>query len=138
MAMHAALLRSGMPLVHVPAAVHGLLKSAARGAGLSLQVADPRTVRRWLLEADGRQSELSREEGAGLLLHCLSDLGSTATASDLRGLQLVPLLDGSLGWIDLTNPEMILGEPVILRGLASKPELNGRRGVVIEFDASNR
>ena len=69
-AMHGALLRSGMPLVHVPASVVSLLQSAARSAGVALQTADAPTVRRWLLGAEARQSGLSREEGLALLAHC--------------------------------------------------------------------
>jgi hypothetical protein len=134
-AMHGALLRSGMPLVHVPASVVSLLQSAARSAGVALQTADAPTVRKWLLGAEARQSGLSREEGLALLAHCLSDM--TERAADvgvLHGLRLLPLVSG--GWGRLVCVENFLMQQVRLHGLAARPDLNGRTGVVVSFDAS--
>ena len=104
--MHAALLRSGMPLVRVPPAVFELLQSAARAAGFELKVADAPTVREWLRASEERQEGLSREEGLSLLSHCLADVAAASAAGigggradELHGLRLVPMSDGKLGLI---------------------------------------
>ena len=120
--MHAALLRSGMPLVRVPRAVFELLDGAASACGISLRRADPRTVRSWLLASASRQSGLSRAEGLALLHHCLSDYGASggASAADVGGLQLVPMVDGSWGRIEHLVPTRFVHQRVILQGLSGR------------------
>ena len=134
-ALLAPLLRGGMPLVRVPKAISERLHIAARACGVTLRTADPPTVRSWLLAGEGRQDGLSRDEGVELLRHCVSDTGFPAFDwSDLRGLQLVPLVSGGFGWIDVVDPSRLFNEKVVLRGLAAKAELNGSRGTVVEYD----
>ena len=52
-AMHSVLLRSGMPLVTVPGAVHSQLHEAAAAAGIELRWASGAVVRAWLREHEG-------------------------------------------------------------------------------------
>jgi sacsin len=143
-AVHAALVRGGMPLVRAPAAVVELLWAAARAAGVVLRTADAATVRTWLLQHDGWSSGLSVEEGTGLLRHCLQDVeGGGASAEALRGLRLLPLLSGGWGTFEPPAAEVeasaLLGQMVELRDFSSRPELNGRRGLALEYSvASNQ
>ena len=101
--MHSALVRSGMPLVNVPRAVFERLRDAAMQFDRSLQIADPRLVRSWLLEGTktNRQASLTQLEGIELLRHCVRDFATPGgvQAHQLRGLHLIPLAGGGLGLI---------------------------------------
>ena len=136
-AMHAALLRSGMPLVTVPKGVHELLQHAARKKGVALTTANAKTVRQWLQGSMSRQEGLSRAEGEALLAHCLRDVatGSSfvggATAKDLHGLKLVPLSDGSLGLIQAMGLASLEADPLLLCAPAERPLLERRSDLLV-------
>ena len=97
-AMHAVLLRSGVPLVVVPSAVHSQLHEAAGASGLALRWASGALVREWLRGHGGWEEGLSREEALVVLRHVLSGLEGDALR-EVCGLRLLPLLSG--GWASL-------------------------------------
>ena len=96
--MHAVLLRSGVPLVVVPAAVHSQLHEAAVASGAALRWASGALVRDWLRGHGGWEEGLSREEAVVVLRHVLSGLEGDALR-EACGLRLLPLVSG--GWASL-------------------------------------
>ena len=96
--MHAVLLRSGVPLVVVPPAVHSQLHEAAVASGAALRWASGALVRDWLRGHGGWEEGLSREEAVVVLRHVLSGLEGDALR-EACGLRLLPLLSG--GWASL-------------------------------------
>ena len=96
--MHAVLLRSGVPLVVVPPAVHSQLHEAAVASGAALRWASGALVRDWLRGHGGWEEGLSREEAVVVLRHVLSGLEGDALR-EACGLRLLPLVSG--GWASL-------------------------------------
>ena len=131
-AMDGALLRSGMPLVRVPPAVHRLLDDAAVALGVELRSASPAMVREWLIAQRSWEEGVSREEGMALLRHCVRGVGGE-TARSLRGLRVLPLLDGSWGRFEAAGE----GTPLLLCSADERTLLERRPRLVVDVDPAS-
>ena len=122
------LVRTGVPLVCVPAAVREQLGEAARSAGMVLRCASPALVREWLAQRREWEEELSRVVVLLLLRHCLRDLSSGQMGA-LCGLPLVPLQSGGWGRFEPADAD---ASPLLLCPLADLPLLYHRPDLVID------
>jgi sacsin len=129
-ALHAMLVRSGLPLVRgVPSGVRDLLRTAAEAAGVELRFASAALVRGWLGRQSDWESELTREEGLLLLRHCLGGLvGEDVRA--LCGLRLLPLRNGGWGRFEASGE----GTPQLLFASGDDSLLASFGDLVVDTD----
>ena len=127
--IHSVLLRSGLPLVRVPAAVESQLHEAAASSGVSLRFASGALVRGWLREHGGWEEGLTRDEAVVVLRHVVSGLLGD-DLRELHGLRLLPLLDGGWGRLDAPGD----ASPLLLCAASERPLLAPHAGLVVDVD----
>ena len=127
--IHSVLLRSGLPLVRVPAAVESQLHEAAASSGVTLRFASGALVRGWLREHSGWEEGLTRDEAVVVLRHVVSGLLGD-DLRELHGLRLLPLLDGGWGRLDAPGD----ASPLLLCAASERPLLAPHAGLVVDVD----
>lgn len=109
-ALQSALVKLGLPLCTMPAAITEILMqhqgvsldTASGGAAASQQVASPALARRYLAQQPGIGAALARQtELPALLEYCISDLDpkDPSSVSQLAGLELLSIRDGTVACI---------------------------------------